>query len=194
MSPFGSQRTPAEWEDLVARIDAFMDAYVEFLNDTLEDSYRGLPAADTPQRRRIIELGVRAEKAVNAVGVKVGVAPPPVFAGQNPKFGLTQVALAHESEVFRESSLTSQPGSHDLALDTAQQVRAELIDRRDAELRRRRQPFYWPDRALRAILGFPAYLLSLVLGFDLQDVKPKTGRLLWLVSVVADLVLSLIHI
>ena len=188
VSPFKSQRTPQDWQELINRADAFRDAYVDFLNDTIEDCFRGVRPADTPQRRNVMELAVRAEKAVNAVGVKLAVAPPPVYSGQSPRYGLTQVAFAHEDEMFRGFSSVDQQGSHDLALDAIGQVRATLIDRKEEAERDRRRVLYWPDRVLRSVLGFPAYLLSLVFGFRLTDVKPQQGRILWLMSVLADVI------
>ena len=51
---------------------------------------------------------------------------------------------------------------------------------------RRRQPTYWIDRVLRAVLGFPAYLISLLFGFDRYSLLGGRARALWVLSVVID--------
>jgi hypothetical protein len=51
---------------------------------------------------------------------------------------------------------------------------------------RRRQPTYWIDRGLRAVLSFPAYLISLVFGCDRRNLPEGAGRALWILSILAD--------
>ena len=53
------------------------------------------------------------------------------------------------------------------------------IEKRLHELQlRRRQPTYWIDRVLRAVLGFPAYLISLLFGFDRYSLLGGRARAL----------------
>jgi hypothetical protein len=71
-------------------------------------------------------------------------------------------------------------------LDTIDKASAGLSLMAAEARRRRRNPFYWGDRILRAILGFPAYLASLLLGFDRRELSPRAEQGLWLFSVAAD--------
>jgi len=62
----------------------------------------------------------------------------------------------------------------------------------DLELQRRRRPAYWVDRSLRAVLGFPAYLISLVFGFDRRELAPGRARALWAFSVAIEAVAAIV--
>jgi hypothetical protein len=104
--------------------------------------------------------------------------------------GLARVAFAHEDPSFRPPRGfgwdKEEVQSYDLALDAVTAADQALKRRHDAEAKRRRRPSYWVDRGLRAVLGFPGYLISLVFGFDRRDLNAGQSRVLWLLSLVAD--------
>jgi hypothetical protein len=76
--------------------------------------------------------------------------------------------------------------SYELTLDAIDQADALLEGRAETERRRRTSLIYWADRGLRAVLGFPAYLISVVGGFDRRELSSEGSRALWLVSLAAD--------
>lgn len=47
-------------------------------------------------------------------------------------------------------------------IDWCQLTEAELVQRQERLAHKYRNPLYWLDRLLRAVLGIPAYLVSLV--------------------------------
>jgi len=133
----------------------------------------------------------RAQAAFGVTGYKIAVTPPPVYSGQHPRIGLAQVAFAHEDEIFRVDRSgfggLDHKSTEEMTIDALVQAGAVLELEKKTEIVRRRKPFYWPDRVLRSILGFPAYLISLVFGFDLGEVSGGKGRMLWLLAIGADI-------
>jgi hypothetical protein len=182
-------RTPADYQRMRAEIATFRNEYVAYLNRTLQMVYAGGVPTYDGDRQRLQHLAVRAEQAVNASGVKIALLPPRFFPAP-PLEGLASVAFAHEDEKWRNP--TGMSGGHhkesyELAVEALDSADALLRIAEEAVARRRRKPLYWADRLLRAVLGFPAYLISLVLGFDRHDLSPEGGRVLWLVSLAADI-------
>ena len=103
MSPFHGALSPAEWQERIDHIDRFHEAYVDYLNNTLEQSYQGRPPGPNSQRDEVQALAVRAQSALKS-SVSIRVNPPPVYTGQAPRIGLAAVAFAHEEEIFRPIS------------------------------------------------------------------------------------------
>jgi hypothetical protein len=70
----------------------------------------------------------------------------------------------------------------------AVQVAASQLAGRERHLRRqRRNPLYWGDRFLRAVLGFLAYLLSLIFRVPFSQVEESAwGTLLRFVALVSE--------
>jgi hypothetical protein len=104
--------------------------------------------------------------------------------------GLVATAFAHEDEQYRPTYLGfgPQPKSPpELTLESIDAADAQLAVMETDARNRYRNPLFWIDRTLRAILGFPAYLLSVLLGFEPADLSTAFQRVLWLVSVLADL-------
>jgi hypothetical protein len=69
------------------------------------------------------------------------------------------------------------------AVDTADTFLAEW---RERARRKRRNPLWWIDKILRSVLGLPAYIIGLVLGFDPKALPASRQRGLWLLSIAAD--------
>jgi hypothetical protein len=190
VSPF-NERSPAELKAFIEDLRQFRNAYVEHLNATLPALQSGRPIDHTAARTRVLHLAVRAERAVSAAGFSVALAPPPVAVGKAPIFGLTGVAFAHEDPTYRspnDSLLFRDPPkqSYEHALDAVDRADAVLNQTLETERARRRRATYWVDRILRVVLGFPAYLISLILGFDRRALSPGKAQTLWILSVAAD--------
>jgi hypothetical protein len=102
--------------------------------------------------------------------------------------GITSVAFAHEDDLWRGPNFGTGQNqeSYELVLDALVQADTLLEDSQESARRRRSHPLYWADRFLRAVLGFPAYLISLVGGFDRRELSAEGARVLWLVSLIAD--------
>lgn len=188
MSPFHGALSPAEWQERIDHIDRFHEAYVDYLNNTLEQSYQGRPPGPNSQRDEVQALAVRAQSALKS-SVSIRVNPPPVYTGQAPRIGLAAVAFAHEEEIFRPISEygPQMQQTYEMTLDALVRGRTWLVEKKEDEEKRRQQWSYWPDRFLRSILGFPAYIISLVFGFDLSEISTGKAKALWLLAIVADI-------
>lgn len=189
MAPFGD-RSPAEFERLRGDIATFRNAYVGYLNETLLLVKHGAVIPYDGRRKELQRLAVRADQAVGASGMYVALTAPPLMPQRPPLVGVASIAFAHEDGLWRNPtnyfSDEHYKESYELVVEALDQADALLERREEAERRRRRSPLYWADRFLRAVLGFPAYLISLAAGFDRRDLSPDRARALWLVSVVAD--------
>lgn len=61
--------------------------------------------------------------------------------------------------------------SYQTILDTTESAIARVQSRRSDAIRKRFNPFFWIDRLLRAVLGFPAYLVSLIFRVPLDEIE-----------------------
>lgn len=71
--------TPADYDQLRSNLVEFRDAYVPYINKTLQSVYTG----NTAERARVLQLAVTASDAVDISGVRVAVFPP-AFAPNKP--------------------------------------------------------------------------------------------------------------
>jgi hypothetical protein len=158
--------TPRRLYEHREAVVAFHNAYVAYL----EASVPGGPevSADEAYRRRgdVTELIPAAQAALTIAGIDMTVYPPPAFGGPVLN-GLANVAFAHEAPGFRRG----EPAIPQQVMDVSRLAAAELESRAKALRRRRKNPLYWGDRILRAVLGFPAYLLSLILGVPVARIE-----------------------
>jgi len=186
-------RSPSYYERLQADLVAFRERYVDYLNRTLGAGLSAGPSFDA-DRSRLMKLATLAGQAVSSTGIRIALLPAPAFGGVALE-GLAQVAFAHEGRWSRSAHFGAghfrQP--YEEVLDTIDKAEAALGLMAAEARRRRRNPLYWGDRVLRAVLGFPAYLVSLVLGFDRRQLSPRAEQSLWLFSVAADAVTSTLH-
>lgn len=147
------RRLRAHREALVA----FRDAY----NAYIEATERG-GTGDAVKVRRQVSAAIRAaSNAARLAGTDLAIYPPPAVGGPVLR-GLANVAFAHET-VHGVIGLHGPP-AWQRVLDMTETGIAQLEDRERRVRRRRRNPLYWGDRFLRAVLGFPVYLLSILVG------------------------------
>jgi hypothetical protein len=85
--------------------------------------------------------------------------------------GLVNTVFVHETPFGGVSGMFNWPTSYQGIIDIVDTCLSRL-DELDIEIRRRRRnPLYWGDRTLRALLGFPAYLLSLIFGVPASQIE-----------------------
>lgn len=167
----------------------FKSEYIDYLNATAKRAYGGEEVPRDAHRSQVMRKAVRAHRAVGETGIILAMWPPPVYRDSTPPLkGLAQVAFAHENEAYRGFSGLglNVPRSHEMVLDAIDQADAILEVREEVARRRRRRPWYWIDRGLRALLGIPAYLVSVLLQFDLEELSDRRAKSLWWFSVAAD--------
>lgn len=181
MDPFA--RSPSFYARHRLELEAFRNDYVDYTNRVAPSVLAGGPLDHSTERTQLRSRLVQAQHAVSASGVQVALVPPPVAVGHPVLTEFQQVAFAWENPVYQAYG---GPQAFELALDAMDAAISELRLREEAVRRRRRSPTYWIDRGLRAMLGFPAYLISLIFGFDRRDVSGETKQLLWLISIAAD--------
>lgn len=121
-----------------------------------------------------------------AVGMGIVVTSPPAMGGGVTHRGLANVAFLHETPGYRpigeEGGATFQ-----LVLDSVDQSIAYLVEYEKDLSRARRRPLYWVDRAIRALLSVPAYLVSVLFGVSRPKVEGSwLGVLLRCLAAVAE--------
>jgi len=115
------------------------------------------PSGDAELRGRVIALAPRAQAAMRAAGIEPVLYPPPAVGGPVQR-GLASIMFQHE----RLGGLGGHEIPHNV-LDWCRLADAQLEHRQTMLRQQRANPLYWVDRLLRALLGIPAYLLSLIL-------------------------------
>jgi hypothetical protein len=160
-----SPRQIREWRH---DLTAFRDTYTAYLNQTL-NSGKPVPAA---LRREVVRLAQPAQEALDSIGAAFAWDPPPIT--QTPRiYGLVNTVFLHETPFggFTEGIFGNWPTSYEGILNTAE-IGIAHLDKLALEVRRRRRnPLYWGDRILRALLGFPAYLLSLIFRVPARQIE-----------------------
>jgi hypothetical protein len=135
-----------------------------FALKTFDETYAAYLVAsqngETDQRWRLREevdhLLPAAQTSLNASRVNVVITPPSHIGGIVHQ-GLPNTVFLHEQDgVYGDVPR--------LIFDTVRVADGYLAEQEKALARKRRNPLYWIDRFLRAVLGLPAYLLSLILG------------------------------
>ena len=196
-SPFRNRpQPPSYYEGLLDLLRDFRETYVTYMNEIVEGVYAGDPIENSPQRSRVLELGTLAGRAISVAGLTPPAVHRPSLSPGPPAVGLLAVAIAHEDPVFRRGAgpLVSEPRrqSYELAIDSVEIAAARIKELLDDERRQRRKPTYWIDRGLRSVLGLPAYLISLLVGFDRYSLPPSQARALWVVSVIIETAVAVV--
>jgi hypothetical protein len=180
-----SPRTIARWRGDLAN---FRVSYVQYLHRTLP-TFLTQGVSYDEERKELARLIALADRAATKAGIQPVVLPPPAFGGPILR-GFTSVAFAHEDPRYQSPTYTFGPRpkpTFELTMDALDAVDGKLALMEADAQRRYRSPAFWADRILRAVLGFPVYLVSVILGFDPADLSTGFQRLLWLLSVVADI-------
>jgi hypothetical protein len=143
-------------EQSLRRLSEHRQALAEFNNAYVEYLKAG-PQQPGELRSRVLQLMPAAHAAMREAGVIPTMAPPPAIGGPM-RIGLENLAFLHESSgiVFAEAPQQVQDGLR---------IAAATLEYRQRELeRRRRNPLYWGDRLVSAVLRFPAYVVGKVIG------------------------------
>lgn len=178
--------SPSYYQKLRNDLHKFHEAYVAYTNRAAGDIQAGGHAAHSAERSEVVRLSVAASRAVAVSGLQLAWLPPAAIANSTPPAeGLAAVALVHESRMYRGLS-SMGPTSIETTVDAIGTADAILSIRQDELAARRRSPWYWGDRIVRAVLGFPGYFISVVFGFDRFTLSSAQGRTLWVLSVLAD--------
>jgi hypothetical protein len=161
---------------------SFRQPYADYVDRVVPDIYSGKPPVLDAERQQLVQLSTAAGAAVDAAGIRIAIGPP--GGNQLTLFGVASIAFAYENKLYRGVSPFGDRYStpYQTVLDALDQADAILL-RREKESRRLLRRL---DRVLRLVLGFPAYLASIIFGLDLRNISEKQARGLWFLSVLAD--------
>jgi hypothetical protein len=166
-------------------IVAFHNVYHEYI---VSEFGNGDASAEEKIRLRgdVLAKMPAAQRALNVAGVGVAFNPPAAFAGLIPIMeGLPNTAFLHEEPGWRLEPMAGVKPTYVVLLETLRLAAHTLEDEIVEARRRRRSPVYWIDRGLRAVLGFPAYLLSLLIPVSREEIDQSWfGTILKLVPVI----------
>jgi hypothetical protein len=121
-------------------------------------------------------------------GTPVAVSDPPAQPNPRTYRGLAEIAFLHEQPGFRDlRALYGAPEMYERLLDHLRLGLSALVELKRGAEEQRRRPTYWSDRAMRALLFLPAYLVGLLLGESPRKIDASVwGLPLRLLGVVAD--------
>ena len=165
MPPQARHLSPHRLKEQQSSLKAFRDEYKLYVAAYL----RSAPGVQQ-RRAKVTALIPAAHWAIRTAGMEVFIAPPPMVGGP-VKRGLSNCAFAHE--VLPELPLPTGgiPESCRTVLDVVEQSTGFLGELEKDVVEARRRPTYWGDRFLRAVLGFPAYLIGLASGKPTAEVE-----------------------
>jgi hypothetical protein len=166
--------SPRTLRGYFASLGAFAVAYDAFLT------------SQAPQdRARVADAMPAASAALDALGFKLSVMPPPLLGGYAVS-GLYNVAFLFERATWGGDAIP-------LVFDVVRSAQAEAKQRLVEVQRQRRNPLYWGDRFLRAILGFPVYLVGLILRIPPERLDASAwGTVLRVVGLAAEIALVVV--
>ncbi|MDP9346697.1 MAG: hypothetical protein M3P44_13480, partial [Actinomycetota bacterium] len=154
-------------------LQAFVTAYADYLEN---------PSPDP--RSRVVRAMPEAGEALMAGGGGYTFTDPPAMGGmRQTDTGLGATAFLHEQRGWEEVHGQPTPllvlrgiASADavLAVEERKAVERLAVEEREAA-KRRRSPLYWADRAFRAALMLPAYLVSVIAGESAGKIDRRSG-------------------
>jgi hypothetical protein len=163
-------------DDSPRTLRRYQKALSEFHSAYKEHLATGSPAA----RSRAVAAIPAASEAMDELGIGVEVLPPPALGGYRVQ-GLYNVAFLHERYSY---------GDPKFVIDFVENAQAAAKLRLQQAKRRRRNPLYWGDRVLRAILGFPVYLVGLILRIPPERLDASAwGTVLRVAGLAAEIAL-----
>jgi hypothetical protein len=183
---------PKEIEKWRHELVSFRNTYVDYLNKTLGDAQA--PQRHLQLRSEVIRQATPAQHILNRLGAQLSWLPPPAVGGPVLS-GLINTAFIHEGPYgYAGSGLFGSGGQSYQAVIDLLDASIASLDRIEVEIRKsRRNPFYWGDRVLRALLGIPAYLISLVFQVPLSRIEDSVwGTALRIVTLFVEVGLLLL--
>ncbi len=160
-------------------LEEFRTEYQKFLSPAWE-------AHRAELRARVNDLIPAADDALQDLGLGIAAQAAPMTGSNLTLSGLSNVAFAFERPGFR--TLPGEPSLDEHVLDVVGQAIGDIREREKAIKRLHRRPLYWGDRGLRALLGFPAYLVSIILGVPKHKVEASPfAPVLRIIAVAADI-------
>lgn len=182
--------SPKRLDELRADLDAFRMAYERYIA-----AYeRGGPVPENI-RDAVIARIPAAERAEAVSETTLAVTDPPALgAHRQTYYGLSNTSFLHERPGFSRMGFSFDPDGggptlYEAVLESVKTGVATLKDMAKQERRRRKNPVYWIDWLLRAVLGIPAYLLGLILGVPAQRIDSSPfGTLLRVIAAAANVV------
>lgn len=146
----------------------FREAYTAYLNATVIAGRH--PSSEPTLRREAARSVAGASRAFSLAGTSVGWDLR--HSGGPLIEGLGSLAFLHETpHGYSESIFTPGLPPYRAVLDMVEQTLNYLEHAEREARRRRRNPLFWIDRVLRALLGIPAYLLGLILGTPAYEIE-----------------------
>jgi hypothetical protein len=169
-----STLTPAELHGMREALQAFKTAYTEYLENPTSD-----------RRSRVIRAIPEAEEALLTGGGGYTFTDPPAMGPMRQTYmGLSATAFLHEQRGWGE--VHGRP-PFELVLEGIESADAFLAVEERKVAERRGRPTYWIDRAVRAALMLPAYIVSVILGESVGKIdRSAWGLPLRVLAVVAD--------
>jgi hypothetical protein len=140
---------------------SFVAAYDRYL--TVTDAHPDAASA-AQLRAELNRLIPTAQEALRTARIELVVQPGALVGGPSHS-GLANVAFLFEEPGWGGVGIPRRV--FDLGGIGIAQLEKQIAE----TTRRRRNPLYWTDRGLRAVLGFPAYLLSLILGVPVARIE-----------------------
>jgi hypothetical protein len=132
-------------------------------------------------RSRAMAAAMLADRAMQKAGTVPFAVPPPAIGGPVMR-GLLNMAFLFETpfSVYENEIPNAVRGF----VAAARALVERALD--DAK-RRRRNPLYWFDRVVSALLGLPAYFLSRLIGVPRSNIEEsRYGTVLRIAALVVD--------
>jgi hypothetical protein len=169
----GIEQSPRRLAGQRTALREFDNAYVEYL----EAGPIHPNAGDL--RSRVLQLIPSAQSALNEADVGVVVRTPPALPGNYVYEGLSNTAFLHEQSGVYEGVPQHVRDVLGLAMAQLERLEQQLA-------RKRRNPLYWGDRVVSAVLRFPAYLVAKIVGVPTARIDRSVwGTLLRLLEILA---------
>jgi hypothetical protein len=156
-------------------LGAFTAAYVDYLKNPTQET-----------RSQVLRLIPEADEALMAGGGGFAFTDAPAMGPFRQRYAtLSATAFLHEQHGW-ERGVHGRP-THDLVIEGLERADSVLTVAQSRAVERRRRPTYWLDRAVRAVLMLPAYILSVIVGESVGKIdRSAWGLPLRVLAIVAD--------
>lgn len=162
----------------------FHNLYGNYIDLTWPPEEGGLSSRAAELRAELLSRVAKAQRAVSQSGVHLVLTPPPAFGGP-VLHGLSNLLFVHET-IRGYTGMGSAPFFEDVR-EALRIAEGYLAQQEEEACRLWRNPLYWLDRLLTTLLGFPAYILSRILGVPVARIdESPAGVALRLLAVCLD--------